>query len=90
MDPFLIFLIIIITLVTVLIMVIGIQTILILKKANHTLEKINSTLDSLHQIAHNVTHPLSDLKSLGDGVKTGLHVAEYIVNWVKEKKQSES
>ncbi len=90
MDPFLIFLTVVITLITIVLVITGIQVILILKNINNTLKRFNNTLDTTHSFFHNLTNPLSDLQSLGDGVKTGLHVAEYIVGWVKQRKKSDS
>ena len=87
MDPFLIFLTIVITILSLVLVIAGIHVILILRNINHTLTKANNTLDLIEGIVHNLANPLSDLKSLGQGVRTGLQVAEHIASWVKEKKQ---
>lgn len=89
MDPFLIFLTVIISVLTVVLVIVGIQIILILKNINKTLSRANQTLDLAETLIHNLSNPLSDLKSLGNGVKTGLHVAEYVMDWVKQKRSSQ-
>ncbi len=88
MDPFLVFLMIIITILTTILVIAGIQVILILKNVNHTLSKANQTITLAESFLHNLTNPLQDLRSLGEGVKTGMHVAHHVVNWVKEKRAS--
>lgn len=90
MDPFLIFLTVIITVLTVVLTVVGIQIILILRNINHTLGKANQTIDAAEAMIHSFKNPLSDLKALGDGVKTGLQIAQHIVTWIKQKNQTEN
>jgi hypothetical protein len=89
MEPFTIFLIVVILLLTTVLVIAGIQVILILGNLNRTLGKLNRTIESAEFFLHNISNPLSDVKSLGQGVKTGLHVAEYIVSWIKDKKGKE-
>jgi len=89
MDPFLIFLIAVISILTIVLTIVGIQIIILLRKVNKTLGKFNSTLDTAQNLIHNFSNPFSDLKSLGQGVKTGLHVAEYIGTWIKNKQTKE-
>jgi hypothetical protein len=88
MDPFLIFLTVVITLLSVVIIVAGIQVILILRNINKTLNKANAALESAQFFFHNITHPLNDVKALGNGVKTGLYVAEHIAKWLKDRSES--
>ena len=85
MEPFAIFLVIVITVLSTILAIAGVQIIMILKNVNHTLTKANNTIDMAESFLHNLTNPLQDLRSLGDGVKTGMHVANHIVNWVQEK-----
>lgn len=86
MEPFAVFLIIVISVLSTILAIVGIQVILILKNINHTLSKANQTIDLAEAFLQNLTNPLQDLRSLGDGVKTGMHVASHIVTWVKEHK----
>lgn len=88
MDPFLIFLTVVITILTLVIVVAGIQVILILRNVNKTLSRANQTLDTAEYFIHNLTHPLNDVKELGNGVKTGLFVAEHIAQWIGDRRKS--
>ena len=85
MDPFLIFLTVVISILSVVMLVVGIYVIMILRNLNKTLKKANQAIEASEFFFHNLTNPLSDLKSLGQGVRTGLSVAEHIVKWVKNK-----
>ncbi|MFC1749848.1 hypothetical protein ACFL2V_13700 [Pseudomonadota bacterium] len=86
MEPFVIFLIIVITVLTTILAIAGIQVIMILRNVNHTLTKANQTIDLAEKFLLNLTNPLHDLRSLGEGVKTGMHVANHISTWVQEKR----
>lgn len=90
MDPFLIFLTVIITILTIVLVVVGVYLILILRNVNKTLNKANNTFETAAYFFHNITHPLNDVKALGQGVKTGLYVAEYVSKWLKERSQGET
>ena len=90
MDPFLIFLTVIISLLTLVLLIVGIQVMLILRNINHTLTRANQTLDSAEAMIHNLKNPLTDLKALGDGVKTGLQISHHIIAWVKQKKSEDT
>lgn len=87
MDPFLIFLTVVISLLTIVMLVVSIQVILILRKVNHSLSRANQTFDTASNFLHSITNPLSDVKALGQGIKTGLFVAEHITVWLKNRKQ---
>lgn len=90
MDPFLIFLAVVISLLSLVIIIAGIHVILILRNINHTLTKANNALDAAQYFFHNITHPLNDVKALGNGVKTGLYVAEHIAKWLQDRSRTES
>lgn len=89
MDPFLIFLMIVITIVSLVFIVAGIQVILILRQIQKTLNKTNAAIESAQYFFHNVTHPLTDVKAMGQGVKTGLYVAEHIAGWLAARSKGE-
>jgi len=85
MDPFTIFLVVIITVLTTLLVVTGIQVILILRHVNKTLSKTNRTLDLVEGIVTKVADPLANMGSLTKGVKAGLEIADHITTWFKER-----
>jgi len=85
MDPFLIFLTVVISALALVAIIAGIQVILILRSLSRTLNKAHESLEAAQYMFYNITHPLNDVKALGNGVKTGLFVAEHIAQWLKEK-----
>jgi hypothetical protein len=89
MDWFLIFLVVVISLLTIIFLAVGIQFLLVLRSVKKTLKYLDNTLGLLSHVTFNLTNPLSDVKSLGQGVKTGLQVAEYVFTWLKERKPSD-
>lgn len=87
-DPFIIFLMVIISLIAIVLVLVGIQLFLILRQVNRTLSQVNRTLSGVETAAHNLVHPASDLKAVGQGVQTGLHIADHILNWAKHRHKS--
>jgi len=63
MDTFTIFLIVIITILTTLLVITGVQVILILRQVNKTLAKTNRTLDIIESVVNKVADPLSNIGS---------------------------
>lgn len=90
MDPFLIFLSVVISIVSLVFVVVGIYLIMILRNINKTLTKVGSALDTANYFVHNLSNPLTDVKSLGRGIKTGLSVAEHIGSWLQNRKETDS
>lgn len=87
MDPFLVFLTVVISIVSFVMVVAGIYVILILRSINATLNKANQTFEMMQAFFHGITNPLTDVKAMGQGVRTGLNVAEHIVKWVKMRSE---
>ncbi len=66
---FLIFIVIIV--LSVLLVVLGIQVFLILRDLRQTISKANKVLDSTSEITQSVSTPISNLSSVLSGLKTG-------------------
>ena len=83
-DPaqFVLFLVIIV--LTVLLVVLGVQAFFILKELRKTVSKANKVLDDTEVITHSVSGPLSSLSSLTMGLKAGGLIARLL----KGKKKS--
>ncbi len=88
MDPFTIFLIVIITVITLLLVVTGIQVIFILRELSKTLSRLNQTIDTTHNLVQKISNPLSNMNSVTTGVKAGLQIADHIVTWARQRHQS--
>lgn len=60
---------------TVLVLVLGIQVFFILRELKQTVTKANKVLDDAGLITESVSGPLTSLSSLASGVKTGALLA---------------
>lgn len=60
---------------TILVLVLGIQVFFILRELRQTVSKANKVLDDAGMITESVSGPISSLSSLATGVKTGALLA---------------
>lgn len=70
-DPAQAALFLVIAVLTVLLVVLGIQVFFILTELRKTITKANKVLDDTGQITESVSRPLSSLSSVAMGIKTG-------------------
>lgn len=85
MDTTQVLLIIVVTVLTILISVIGVQVFFILSEIRKTVEKMNKMLDDAGMVTGSVSRSVMGMAGLVEGVKTGLSV----VNIFGRKKQKE-
>jgi hypothetical protein len=71
MDIAQITLFVVIVVLTVLLLVLGIQVFFILREFRKTVFKANKVLDNTNNITESVSAPLSSLSSIASGIKTG-------------------
>lgn len=71
MDPAQTALFLVIIVLTVLLIVLGVQVFFILRELRKTVSKANRVLDKTNLITESVSGPVSSLSSLISGVKTG-------------------
>lgn len=74
-DPAQTALFLVIIVLTILLIVLGIQVFFILRELRKTIEKANKILDDTGTITESVSGPISSLSSLAMGLKTGALVA---------------
>ena len=74
-DPAQTALFLVITVLTILLIVLGIQVFFILRELRKTLEKANKVLDDTGIITESVSKPIASLSSLTMGLKTGASIA---------------
>ncbi len=60
---------------TILVLVLGIQVFFILRELRQTVSKANKVLDDAGMITESVSGPISSISSLASGVKTGAFLA---------------
>jgi len=83
-DPAQIALFLVIIVLTILLLVLGVQIFLILKDFRKTIKKANKVLDDTGQITETVSGPLSNLSGLAAGIKTGIS----FINLFKKNKKN--
>jgi hypothetical protein len=83
-DPAQLALFLVIIILTILLIVLGVQVFFILRELRRTLEKANKILDDTGSITESVSGPISSLSTLVTGLKTGASIAKYF----KKKEQS--
>lgn len=84
-DPAQILLFIVIITLTVLLLVLGIQTFFILRDFRKTISKANKVLDNTGEITESVSAPLSSLSSVLMGLKVGGIVAKFAKKVTEDK-----
>lgn len=80
-DPVQMILLVVILVLTILLVVLGVQVFFILKELRQTITKTNKVLDNADSITENIDAPLSALSSLALGVKASSLIT--IVNLVR-------
>lgn len=83
MDTTQILLVIVITVLTILLSVIGVQVVLILNEFRKTIEKVNKIIEDAGTVTGGISHTLTGMGGLVEGLKTGLSV----VHWFDRKKK---
>jgi hypothetical protein len=89
MDPLIVLLIVVTTILTALLVIVGVQVIMILKEVKTTLTHVNKTLDTADDIVSALARPVSGLSDIAAGVKTGLKITESFVSWISSKNRDD-
>lgn len=77
-DPAQTVLFLVIIILTVLLVVLGIQVFFILRELRKTINKANKVLDDTGVITESVSKPISSLSTLAMGLKTGATIAKIL------------
>ena len=77
-DPAQTVLFLVVIILTVLLVVLGIQVFFILRELRKTLEKANKVLDDTGVITESVSKPIASLSTLTMGLKTGATIARIL------------
>ena len=87
-DPAQTALFLVVIVLTILLVVLGIQVFFILRELRKTIDKANKVLDDTGVITESVSKPISSLSSLAMGLKAGAKIAK-ILNSDKHHKKDE-
>ncbi|MGA2911071.1 MAG: hypothetical protein ABSE17_00320 [Candidatus Levyibacteriota bacterium] len=85
-DPAQTALFIVIIILTVLLVILGVQVFFILRELRKTIGKVNKVLDDTSLITESVSKPIASLSTLTMGLKTGATIAR-ILNGGKHHKE---
>ncbi len=81
-------LLIIIVIISVILTVIGIQVIIILRDAKHSLRRVDNILEDTEYLTRNLTRSSATLSHLADGLKSGMKLVATITEFVSSKPKS--
>ncbi|OGH03000.1 MAG: hypothetical protein A2798_01050 [Candidatus Levybacteria bacterium RIFCSPHIGHO2_01_FULL_37_17] len=86
MDSAQLILFLVIIILTILLVVLGIQVFFILRELRKTVDKANKILEDAGEITETVKKPVSSLSTLAMGLKTGATIAKIFQGKKKDKK----
>jgi len=87
-DPAQTALFLVIIVLTLLLVVLGIQVFFILREFRKTVDKANKVLDDTGVITESVSGPISSLSNLAAGIKAGAAIASFLNKGKKNKKEN--
>lgn len=88
MDTAQALLIAVVIVLTVMLVIIGLQVFFILRDLRRTIDKANKVLDNTEEITESVSAPVSSFSSLLMGLQSGKTVVSFLKR-LKEKKKNE-
>lgn len=86
-DPAQTVLFLVIIVLTILLVVLGIQVFFILKALRITIDRANKILENAESITESVSKPISSLSTLAMGLKTGATIAKIFQGKKREDKK---
>ncbi len=89
MDAAQVVLLFVVVVLTVLLLMLGVQVYFILRELRRTVEKANKVLDETGLITESISAPLSTLSALATGLKTGAAVARFFKGSKTHEKEVE-
>ena len=90
MDTAQILLLSVVVLLSVLLLILGIQVFLILREFKKTISKINRILDDAAVLTESISAPIENFSSLLAGIKTGISFVNMFKAKKKQKKEEET
>ena len=88
-DPAQTVLFLVVIILTLLLLILGIQVFFILRELRKTIAKANKVLDDTGMITESVSKPISSLSTLTMGLKTGATIARILSGGKKHHKKDE-
>lgn len=85
MDTTQLLLTVVVTVLTILLSIIGVQVVFILAELRKTIEKMNKIIDDAGQVSGGISRSVTGMTGMFEGIKTGLN----LVNLFGRKKNKE-
>lgn len=89
-DPIQILLTVIVTILTTLLVVIGVEVFKILKEFRQTLKRANKILDEVEKVSSTLCKPVEGMSSLISGIKQGTAVVKVLTKFLKNEDNGKS
>jgi len=89
MDPLVIILTVVASILSLVLLVVGVQTILVLQQLRKTIERVNRMSDVVEVSVTKVVTPLANLGGMMGGMKTGFRMLELFTNFLQKQTNSE-
>jgi hypothetical protein len=89
-DPIQILIAVVVTTLTVLLIVIGIELFTILKEFKKTLGRVNQILDDVETISNSISTPVEKFSGLIMGLQQGAGILRFLEKIVDKKKKPEN
>lgn len=89
LDPIQILLTVVITTLTVLLVIIGIEVFQILKELKKMMEKFNKIADDAHTISHSIATPIEEASGFIMGLKKGVNFFKAISHLFEKEDEEE-
>jgi uncharacterized protein YoxC len=84
MDPLIALLIVVVSILSVLLVIVGVQVILILKQFRQTLDLVNKNLHNVEDTLSLLAKPFTGMGDTLAGLKSGLKLSETFILWLKQ------
>lgn len=87
MDPLVIVVTVVAVILSLVLLVVGVQTILVLQQVRKTLERVNHLTEIAESSLQKASLPLQNLGGMMQGVKTGFKMFEVFANFLQKQVQ---
>ncbi len=85
MDPLVIVLTVVAAVLSIILVVVGVQTILVLQEMRRSLQRFNELAEVLEQTLDRAFAPLQNLGGMMQGMKVGLKMFESFAHFIKKQ-----
>lgn len=89
MDPLVIVLTVVAAILSVILIVVGVQTIMVLQEVRRSLKRFNELADVVEMTVTKTFTPLQNLGGMMQGMKVGMRMFETFARFVKKQSEDE-